>query len=191
MTIASELFAGTSVGQLVPIGSSVSISTDTTIEFTSDIDSTFDVYEMHIKDLLVSDDNTSLLMRVSVDAGASWYSSANYEDCMLGGDSGGSGRDKNSHTGATAFYLSDDLAANSIGDQTDASYNAVISIYRPTASKYIKVKSKSVYENGGQLMWAISSGLFTISSAAFDGFQLLMSAGTLDSGTVDLYGVKK
>jgi hypothetical protein len=169
--------------------SSATLSSDATVEFTSGIDDTYNIHEIEIRDLLVSVDNTTLYGRLSSDAGSSWDSSG-YDGIAYGGSSNGTGSDVDRNTlNANLILCNDTSNGDKLGDQTDAGCFSVIRFYQMWDSSHqTKVTFRTINFNGSRLVWMKGHQIRT-TAGAYDGIQLRMDSGNMNSGTVNLYGV--
>lgn len=161
-------------------------SASAAIDFTSNIDSTYEEYEIHIIDLVPATDTANLLFRTdsnggaSFDAGASDYRYAVLENSDLPTTI------HVSSTGAAFIQLSD-----SLGNAAGESGNYVITLFNPAGTKKTQINIKGTIVNSGARSASFNGGGYRDSAAIVDAVRFLMSSGNITSGEFKLYGVKK
>ena len=167
----------------------VDASTASTVEFTSGITSTYDVYKIEVCDITVSA-ASQLLMRFSDDAGSSWEQGGTDYDyaIYIAYNTGGDGREVSS--GASAFKLLSNSVSNNMGTTGDAAWT--ISIGKPSSTTSPKmIHFQGVCADNTPTMHTINGGgLFQGNANAITGFQLYPSTGTI-TGSFRLYGIAK
>lgn len=172
---------------LVLISSTEVTSNVASVEFTEGINSDFDRYILRIDGLRPETDNTSLLLRVSEDAGANWEDdAADYRWTYVVSDE-------------SALFASNEDASDSeiqldnvLGTGTGEVANLTVEFSVPSSSsvrKAFKIDSFGLSavptsrRNAG-------TGVYVGSSNAINGIQLFMSSDDIASGTFCLYGVR-
>lgn len=166
------------------------ISNNSSIDITSQIDSTYDQYVLVINSLVPATDSKTLEMLVSLDNGSTWETSVGDYDYMVRGFSSSGG-------GYSQFTANTDnmriSGLNSLGNNTGENYNAMIFILNPNdTSKYAVFRSEVTYVNNagvGTFLEAVGSYMGAV--GAIDAVRLIMDSGNLTSGTVKVYGIVK
>jgi hypothetical protein len=158
-------------------------SGSSSLEFTADIDSTYDVYKIIYSDLEFSTDVT-FKFRI----GASGYDSgsSDYSFAFSGGI--GNGTSDYYSTSANGIILTG--AAYQDGTATGSAHMEV-TLYTPsdtTHNKTIGVQFVGQSSNPGIAHHLVGAGL-RISTAAYTRIQLTPHSGTITSGTARLYGI--
>ena len=157
-------------------------SSSTTLEFTTDIDSTYDVYKIIYSDLEFSTDVT-FVFRIgagSYDSGSTDYSYA------FKGMTGSGGSDVQSN-GADSISLTGGIYQ---GGASNESAQVEVTLYTPsdtTHYKTIGVQYMGQRETG-KAHQLIGCGV-RLATAAYTRIQLSLHAGTIVSGTARLYGI--
>jgi len=161
-------------------------SASTSIDFTSDIDSTFDEYELHIINAVPATDAVKLFMRTSTDGGSSFDSGASdyislYDNIFSDGTTL-----TRSFAGATTFEIS-----NNVGNAAGESVNSVIKLYNPAATTHTWIEFDTVYTDPDPRAAIADGGGYRDSAADVDAIRFLFSSGNITSGEFKLYGVRK
>lgn len=180
----------------VPTGSLTLISTQTassssTISFTSNIDSTYNVYVFKFIDIHPSSDAAYLTFQGSTNGGSSYgitITSAAFDTAHLENDS---------YT-KFAYNTSTDLAQSTsfqqlrrdIGNDNDQSCAGFLKIYNPSSTTFAKhfmsIGTANRSDNGTGTDFI--GGYFNTTSA-INAIRFQMQSGNIDSGTIKMYGV--
>lgn len=160
-----------------------SASSSATIDFTTGIDSTFDVYEVDVLEAVPSTDDVNLYVRVSEDSGSTWKSG---------------GTDYYTQNATTsAFDPQNGVGAgNAISNvASESGYSANIRFIKlaGTSSNKSIFVTGAVYRiaTGGAPAIGNTYGAYVGTTNAVNGIRFLMSSGNIASGTFNLYGIKK
>lgn len=185
----------TSLPTAVPTGSMTLLQTQTassssTIDFTSNIDSTYDVY---------------CLKFISV------HSQNNLVDFQLNFRDGGSSFDATKTTTAFRAYHNEagtdttlgyvtafDVAqgtgvhtlANNMGNENDETLSGELYLYNPSSTTFVKhfIADLNNYNQDNYSVRHFSAG-YCNTISAIDGIQFKCSSGNIDSGDFKLYGI--
>lgn len=159
-------------------------SSSATIDFTANIDSTYEKYFITITDLDAATTGTDVRIKVmkssvAVD-GTSYYWSRD--------DINNAGTSAISNGAGDAFFA----LTNSIeATDTDSAFNAEIWFSSPSNTTYKKhFHGMVMYESTATNEMTGRFGGFHRDITAIDGIQFLMSSGNITSGTFKLYGIK-
>ena len=177
-------------GSLVKI-SSATASSDSTISFTSGIDSTYKEYIFYFVNIHPATDNASFSVNFSTDGGSnynvtkttSYFRSIHYESgtSAFGYDSGG------------------DLAQSTdfqniitvIGADNDQSGVGCMHLFNPSDTTFVKhfvVNAQKAHYSDISVNEFYAG--YANTTSAIDAVQFKMSSGNIDSGTIIMYGVK-
>lgn len=187
---------GSAGGGVVQSGGKVLIqaqtvaSTVATVDFTSGIDATYDEYELHYYNVVLSDTsgNTLFCIRISQDAGTTWKSGA-------------------SDYQWTAAYMGDGGNVSAIGSLTAAYiqlsyYNTpanavpivgVTRFWTPANTTLKKVFMTDINGqgiSGTDLYRGVATGFYYTNNNAINGVRLFPNLGNITSGVFKLYGIK-
>lgn len=159
------------------------------IAMTTGIDSSYDAYRLVIANAVPISNNVDMWLRVSLDAGVSWVSTASlYNHALQQFSSGGA---TVTVTGGTNQLSLSSSAAIS-NTTTPGQFSATVDFFRPSQAVQKKVvKVQSGYHDSGGATRDVWGTVVYNSSAAFNGLQLLASSGNISTGAVYLYGMRK
>ena len=185
----------TTLPSVVTVGSLVLLETqtassDSTISFTSGIDSTYDEYIFKFYDIHPQTDNVQFTFDMSVDTGSNYgvskahtfidtYHSEDGTNSLLGystdHDMVGSGVAK--------FTFN-------VGTDNDQSVSGHFTLFNPSSTTFVKhyMATTNLYAAWDASRQAHVAGYGNTTNAV-DAIQFAMSSGNIDSGTIKLYGV--
>ena len=165
--------------------STASASTSATVEFNSNIDGTYDEYQIIITGLTVSSSGTVLQTRFSSDGGTSYDSGASdyaYQYTRL--DTGNT-----LNTGDSSIEI-----CTGIGTDVGTSCNAVIYLNNPSGSGYTSLSQRYNHQDssGGAGVYRHGSGGGSRRAATvIDAIEFSATTGNIVTGEFRLYGVEK
>jgi hypothetical protein len=178
----SDLKSGISGNDLLQ---TITISNDATVDITSNITTTYDLYKIELINIVPATDATTLYARVSTSA--SFNSGAtDYSWDLEQNDSAGAWNNTD-NDGDTEIPLG--LA--SMGSTGGESLCGNLFLFNPASATYHTLLQGKVvsYNAESQLERGTVDGAFRTAEAN-DGIQFLASSGNLTSGTIRIYGVK-
>ena len=172
---------------------SITVSSDSTISFTSGIDSTYKKYIFRFQ-IHVANDEDNLLWQASTNSGGAYgisttntYFRGRHEE-----DDGSAVFDINANADLSSSTNGISLG-RSIGNDNDQVINGYICLYDPSNSSQIKHYSTVCsLSTGGSDNPAYNTycGGYLNTTSAVDAVRFTMTNGNLDSGIIQLYGVK-
>ena len=184
------LDSGVATGALTLI-STQTASDSATVSFTSGIDSTYKEYIFKLYDIHPTNDGVDIRVNFR-DGGSSFDATKTSTFFWAYHDEGGSttilqystGRDQAQSTSADAL-------SGNIGADNDQSGVATLHLFDPSNTTFVKhyIATSNVYEDGNYTINSYSAG-YCNTTSAIDGVQFIMSSGTIQSGTIKMYGVK-
>ena len=155
---------------------SATASASATVEFTSLIDSTYNMYLIVWEDVKPATDNVDFHFRTSSDGGVSFDSGASDYSYYL---------ETSGTLGATFIKLS---SGSRLGNDTNEKADGFMFLMNPSAASYTTLHSQCMYLGvTTNFIKAQVSGIRN-SAADVDAIQFLMSSGNIASGTFKLYG---
>lgn len=187
MQLVSSSGGSSTPSGLVFLGSQVA-SASATLDFTSLISSTYNVYIFEFENILPATDNVDFLMRTSTDNGSSYDAGASdYQFANFVNNTGSFSTDDVCSAGATAIKIAPTIDSGS----TTGGINGYAKLYNPlNASQYKSVEYHvNGFLNDNQFYNQIGSG-WRVATADIDAVRFLMSSGNIASGTIRMYGVK-
>ncbi len=144
---------------------------------------------MILNNLHPSDNNIHLQGRAIISG--SPYTTGNYFSIVEHSRTGNASNDFDNNEGITYWTLTHD--GNGMGNSASDSMNMIINIYNPSDTTFEKhIQTQATYNhNIVNNMTSRSYSLNAIHSisSAITGIQFLPSGGTLDTGTIKLYGI--
>jgi hypothetical protein len=184
-TVTTQAIANLGGGGAKVFIAAASASSDATIDFTSNIDSTYDEYELHLLNVIPVTDSVSMYLRTSTnassfDSGASDY---RWDFYNINNSSLGGGIDVSDAQITLATYVGS--SANELG------VSAVIKLYRPSEATYSVITwlGSKMDTNGAPN--SIGGQAWRLATEDVNGIQVLFSSGNVESGLFALYGIKR
>jgi hypothetical protein len=181
----------------VPTGSLILLSTQTasssaTIDFTSNIDSTYDVYCFKFYDIHPATDNAGLSFNLSTDGGSNYNVTKTTTTFRAIHDEANSEAVLEYDTGQDlAQSTSDQRILRFIGNGNDESGSGEMFLFNPSSTTFVKhfLASGNTYY-GGDYSFNDFTGGYGNTTSAINAVRFQMSSGNIDSGVIKLYGIK-
>lgn len=152
------------------------------------VDSTYDVYEFELVDVLPATNAVDFGIRISQDSGGSYKSgAANYSGMLVGQTDGASGVQSISNTGTLGR-----LNINSVSNATSG-WSGTVKSYKPsgTALRHTFTIQGTGRTSVGPAMETVSGGTaYIIDTAAITNVRFIFSSGNIASGTIRQYGIR-
>lgn len=185
---AIDIGGGSGVG-LIHLGSQTA-SASSSLNFTSLISSTYNVYMITIEDLVVATNAAYLWFRVSTDNGSSYVSTGDYNWHFL--QNSGAGTALASGGSANEIQCSEQIwnSTNTIA------LNGTFWLFNPLGTalwKTIRGECVHTYPSDTIINNMQHLRVFGVykQTTAVNAFQFLMSTGNITSGVIRLYGLAK
>ena len=190
MASITSLPSGVSGGSLVLL-STQTASSSSTIDFTSNIDSTYDSYIFKFINIHPSNDNVDFYVNASVDGGSNYNVTKTTTYFRAGHDEGGSGA-------ATEYRTGEDLSQSTggqiilqqMGNDNDQCGSGTLHLFNPSSTTFVKhfISRVDGMAHNDQLLSDFIAGYFNTTSA-INAIQFSIEAGTIESGDICLYGI--
>ena len=192
MASITSLPSGVTGSSLVLL-STQTASSSATIDFTSNIDSTYDSYVFKFINMHPATNSVEFSFNMSADSGSNYnvtkttthfraFHSENDADTALAIDAGVDLAQSTSFQ-PLGFY---------IGNNNDDNLNGTLQIFNPSSNTFVKHFISTTSFNhipaDAREMNSYIAGYGNTTSAV-DAIQFKMSSGNIDSGTIKLYGV--
>ena len=194
--VNNSLSAVTSLPASIPTGSMTLLQTQTasssaSLEFTSNIDSTYDSYIFKFYDIHPSGTNTELDVAFSSNGGSSYgiaktttafYALHNEADSVT------------VLTYSTGTDLAQSTSAKNlmvnVGDGDDESGAGTMQLFNPSSSTFVKhfIANVNIYDEGAQTVNRYTAG-YVNTTSAINAVKFSMSSGNMDNGVIKLYGI--
>ena len=167
-------------------------SASASISFTTEIDSTYPIYIFEWINLHSSNDDVFLEFNLSTDGGSNYnvtktttvYRYYHFEDGSTSALAYESGQD-------LAQSTSDQKLAQGVGNANDESTCGRLFIFNPSSTVFVKhfisVSQTNHGSNDASYGWNVAG--YGNTTSAINAVKFDLSAGTLDSGTIKLYGI--
>ena len=178
-------------GSALNLISTQTASSSATISFTSNIDSTYDVYVFKFYDIHPATDGATFQFNMSIDSGSN-YNVAKTSTSLLyyhfeSGSASGLQYDTNRDLAqGTGFQ---DITENQDNDN-DSSASGTLHLFNPSSTTFVKhfITDSTMVRDGAKLYSTKNAGYGNTTSAV-DAVQFKMSSGNIDSGVIKLYGI--
>lgn len=158
-------------------------------QVTTNISSAFTMYELHMQNLVPTNNAVDIDVQVTVDGGATYVTSATYEyELTIFPSNTTSTQDRSASATGIVLTRVNDLANNVNG----GGLSGKVSLYNPSNNTHFKYfTSDGIYNQNTAVVMArtVGGGRYN-STAAINGFRIVPSAGTIATGSAKLYGIK-
>ena len=186
----------TSLPTAIPTGSMTLLQTQTasssaTIDFTSNIDSTYDSYIFKFINIHPATDSVNFTFNMSTDGGSNYNvtkTTTSYRTVHNEADGVTALDYQTGHDIAqgTGFQILGDV----IGSDNDQSSSGTLQIFNPSSTTFVKhfisTTNQSTSADYTDNLFIAGYGNTT---SAVDAIQFKMSSGNIDAGTIKMYGV--
>ena len=169
-------------------------SADSTIDFTADIDSTYDIYEIHVINAHPSTDNVLFQMQgnASGQTGFNEVHTSIYGD-MYNNEAGTASDIRFFASGGMYSVGNATIYQNlhqNVGADADQNVCGIIRIYNPSSTAYsTHVTWDGTNQMYGEQLHRVWMTMYFNTSAAIDEIGFKFSSGNIDSGTFKLFGI--
>jgi len=184
-------FASVPGGAALKLLSTQTASASASLEFTTNIDSTYDSYLFKFIDIH-SSASGHLTFQVSTNGGSSYGVTCTsialyaYNDEATGASNAFSYNTSEDLAQSTSFQR---LAKDTGGTDADANSAGSLILYNPSSTTFVKhFMSNTNSLNGGYSQNEMYAGYFNTTSAV-DAVQFKMGSGNIDDGIIKMYGV--
>jgi len=166
-------------------------SSDGTIEFTSNIDSTYSEYVFKFINIHPSSNGARFNFNLSIDAGSNYNvtKTTTYFTASLAEDDTGGALGYN--TGADlAQGTGDQNLFRGVGAANDECINGTLHLYNPSSTTFVKhflVRTSTTTSDPSEFDTFVAG--YGNTTSAVDAVKFLFHTGNVDSGTFKMYGV--
>ena len=172
-------------GAWVPLAQ-VTASSSTSVDFTSGIDSTYDVYAFTVTNNVPTADGTDLQLLVSLDGGTTWKGGTGHKYHVTDLLSSAATYAAQNSSGASTMIL-----AQAPGGAANEECSGIVYMFGPANTTYTKFASHFTYFNvDGNYVCAVGSGVYDGATGAVDGIRFQNSLNGVASGVFRMYGIK-
>ena len=166
-------------------------SSSSTLSFTSDIDSTYNIYKFRFVDIHGSSNNRQFRFQASTDGGSNYnttvtsssFKAFHYENDSSAAVEYDTGRDL---AQATSFQPLTD----GVGSGDDESCAGELFLFDPSSTTFVKhfISTIQLYHADDRANPQYTAGYFNTTSA-INAIQFKFDTGNIDSGTIEMYGI--
>jgi len=171
--------------------SEATASASASIEFTSGIDSTYDIYKFEFIDIHPATNDVNFQFNMSTDGGSNYnvaktttFFRGYHTEAGSGTLEYDTGRDAAQSTGNVSI-------TREIGNLNDESTAGNLFLFNPSSTTFVKhyISRFQDYSHADASVDSYSAGYGNTTSAV-DAIRFTFSSGNIDSGTIKLYGIK-
>lgn len=185
--LATTAYVDAVVGGAMVLIQTQTASVSSTIEFSSNLNDTYDAYMILLDGIKVSNDDSALHIRVSAGNSPDFEIGSYQYNLTENGSS-------NFVTSASAAQIVCNRSGSStgIGNATGEILNGHLRFSNPESTQFMSIAIAVQYIRADSVPISTQgSGAWTGAAGAIDAIQFLLSAGTFTSGRFTLYGIKK
>ena len=167
-------------------------SSSSSLSFTSNIDNTYNIYKFRFINIHPSNNATRLQYNLSVDGGSNYNVAKTTTSLKAYHNEAG-------NTAALTYETGTDLAQGTgtqfIGDDisnaNDATMSGEMFLFNPSSTTFVKhiLIRTATLSNGDYAVFNTTGTGYGNTTSAVNAVQFTMSSGTIDSGTIEMYGI--
>jgi hypothetical protein len=171
--------------------STVTASSSATLDFTSSIDSTYNIYKFRFVDLHPGTDGSIFRFQANAAGGSGFnetITSTDFESFHNEGDdtTGLSYQSNQDQAQGTSFQT----LTNSCGADADQCISGELFLFDPSSTTFVKhFICRTQSANDANYSFDVFVAGYFNTTTAIDEVQFKMSSGTIDSGTIEMYGI--
>ena len=189
---AGALDSGVATGAMVLLSTSTA-SSSSTIDITSGIDSTYKVYVFKFIDIHQSNDGADFQFQVDTGTNTSYNQTITSAGFVCEHDEADTATTLATHSGSAVLHQETDFQdlGRSLGNDNDQSLNGQLYLFDPSNSSHVTHFEAVINEAGStnQSVQRHVSG-YVNTTTAITRIRFKADAGTIDSGTIKIYGIK-
>ena len=196
--VNNSLSAVTSLPTAVPIGSMTLLQTQTasssaTIDFTSNIDSTYDSYVFKFINIhpSASGDGNKLQFNFSVDSGSNYNVTKTTTAIRVWHYENDSETGLDYHTGGDlAQSTGYQVITEGLNNDNDHGASGTMTLFNPSSTTFVKhfiTETSSI--RPGDINYRYMTAGYGNTTSSINAVQFKISSGNIDSGVIKLYGI--
>ena len=168
-------------------------SSDSTLSFTSGLDSTYDEYVFTFNNIHPETDATSFSFNISIDGGSNYnvaktttmFRTQHYESGTSGVITYITGNDLANGTGEQYIHQESGMGADN-----DQCLAGMLYLFSPSSTTFVKhFMSTTINVNAGDRCREAFVAGYGNTTSAVDAIRFQMASGNIDAGTISLYGI--
>ena len=175
--------------------STLTASSSSTLSFTSNIDSTYNIYKFRFVNIHPSASNPQFTFNASADGGSNYNVTKTTTFFNAYNDESGGTPSLNYFTGGDLAQSTDfQRLSNAVGNENDHHTSGELFIFDPSSTTFVKhflCRIQTQQDDAPAVAYSVDAfiaGYFNTTSA-IDAIQFKMSSGNIDSGTIEMYGI--
>ena len=168
-------------------------STSATLEFTSGIDSTYDVYEFRFTNMHPATNESEFTFQVNA-GGASGFSETITSTYFRAYHNEGDGSTALGYStgGDQAQGTAYQMMSQNIGSDNDQSCSGMLTLYAPSSTTYVKHFMSRVQESQhSDYSLEVHAAGYINTTSAIDEISFKFDSGNIDAGVIKMYGIAK
>ena len=166
-------------------------SSSATIDFTSDIDSTYKEYQFHFTDIHPETNNVTFSFQVDTGTNTSYNITCTSTFFRVSADEADSStalqyRTNDDQAQGTAF----NKLCQTVGNDNDQSCTGILHLFDPSSTTFVKhfIATTNGCHEGDITRQVFTAGYFN-TTTALTRVRFKFDSGDIDSGTIKMYGV--
>ncbi len=167
-------------------------SSSASIEFTSGIDSTYDVYQFEFINIHPATNGANFNFNLSTDSGSNYNVTKTTTHFNAQQDEAGTSSGIFYDTaGDLAQSTADQPLSRGLGNDNDQSVSGTLQMFSPSSTTFVKhfIFTLNHYNNSDLTVNNFIAGYGNTTSAV-NAVKFVMSSGNIDAGTIKMYGIK-
>ena len=167
-------------------------SSSSDLSFTSGIDNTYNIYKFRFVNIHPSNNATRLKYNLSVDGGSNYNVAKQTISFQAYHNESDSGTGIVYETGTDlALGTGSQFLGGDLSNANDGCMSGELYLFDPSSTTFIKNLIASCYSmtNGDYATFHATGTGYGNTTSAVNAVQFTMSAGTIDSGTIEMYGI--
>jgi hypothetical protein len=167
-------------------------SSSSALSFTSNIDSTYNIYKFRFINIHPSNNATRLQYNLSVDGGSNYNVAKTTTSFKAYHNESDSGTGLTYETGTDlAQGTGTQFIGDDISNANDASMSGEMFLFDPSSTTFVKhvLIRTATLSNGDYAVFNTTGSGYGNTTSAVNAVQFTMSSGTIDSGTIEMYGI--
>ena len=169
-------------------------SASATIDITSGIDSTYDVYEFHCINIHPANDGVAFSFQVNADGGSGFSETITSTAFDFWNSESASAGNVSYNTGNDKSEISDSyqVVAESLANDNDDSGGGILTLYAPSSTTYVKHFTASFTSKyWSTYTYSINTAGYINTTTAIDEISFKVASGNIDTGVIKMYGISK
>ena len=185
----------------VPTGKPVLLSTATassssSIEFTSGIDSTYDIYQFEFVNIASNTNAVQFQINFSTDSGSNYNVTKTTTQLDAAHNESDTFtvlryRDSNDLAQSTSDQIITPILPANSGEE-DSCANGTVNLFAPSSSVFVKhflIESTSTGDGGSLYAWQMNTAGYCNTQSTINAVRFKMDSGNIDAGTIKMYGI--